>query len=132
MKKLSAMILMLLFLTGCTVMNHFTGRDRTGTYIALGDIDDIGYIGDNVYMEGLIFSSYELSKENGTFNQGEVIWFDVPISDSPYPQEIEVVYGENPDGSDSSLTNRMDLTEADQWVAVYLDDDFSIELSDFK
>ena len=132
MKKLTAMILMLLFLSGCTVMNLFTGRDRTGTYIALGDIDDIGYIGNNVYMEGLIFSSYELSKENGTFNQGEVIWFDVPISDSPYPQEIEVVYGENPDGSDSSLTNRMDLTEADQWVAVYLDDDFSIELSDFK
>lgn len=132
MKKLTAMILMLLLLSGFTVMNHFTGRDRTGTYIALGDIDDIGYIGDNVYMEGLIFSSYELSKENGTFNQGEVIWFDVPISDSPYPQEIEVVYGENPDGSDSSLTNRMDLTEADQWVAVYLDDDFSIELSDFK
>ena len=116
MKKLTAMILMLLLLSGCTVMNHFTGRDRTGTYIALGDIDDIGYIGDNVYMEGLIFSSYELSKENGTFNQGEVIWFDVPISDSPYPQEIEVVYGENPDGSDSSLTNRMDLTEADQWA----------------
>ena len=132
MKKLTAMILMLLLLSRCTVMNHFTGRDRTGTYIALGDIDDIGYIGDNVYMEGLIFSSYELSKENGTFNQGEVIWFDVPISDSPYPQEIEFVYGENPDGSDSSLTNRMDLTEADQWVAVYLDDDFSIELSDFK
>ena len=116
MKKLTAMILMLLFLSGCTVMNLFTGRDRTGTYIALGDIDDIGYIGDNVYMEGLIFSSYELSKENGTFNQGEVIWFDVPISDSPYPQEIEFVYGENPDGSDSSLTNRMDLTEADQWA----------------
>ena len=116
MKKLTAMILMLLLLSRCTVMNHFTGRDRTGTYIALGDIDDIGYIGDNVYMEGLIFSSYELSKENGTFNQGEVIWFDVPISDSPYPQEIEVVYGENPDGSDSSLTNRMDLTEADQWA----------------
>ena len=132
MKKLTAMILMLLLLSRCTVMNHFTGRDRSGTYIALGDIDDIGYIGDNVYMEGLIFSSYELSKENGTFNQGEVIWFDVPISDSPYPQEIEVVYDENPDGSDSSLTNRMDLTEADQWVAVYLDDDFSIELSDFK
>ncbi len=116
MKKLTAMILMLLLLSRCTVMNHFTGRDRTGTYIALGDIDDIGYIGDNVYMEGLIFSSYELSKENGTFNQGEVIWFDVPISDSPYPQEIEFVYGENPDGSDSSLTNRMDLTEADQWA----------------
>ena len=116
MKKLTAMILMLLLLSGCTVMNHFTGRDRTGTYIALGDIDDIGYIGDNVYMEGLIFFSYELSKENGTFNQGEVIWFDVPISDSPYPQEIEVVYDENPDGSDSSLTNRMDLTEADQWA----------------
>lgn len=83
-------------------------------------------------MDGLIFSSYELSKENGTFNQGEVIWFDVPISDSPYPQEIEVVYGENPDGTDSSVTIRMDITEADQWVAVYLDDDFSIELSDFK
>ena len=116
MKKLTAMILMLLLLSRCTVMNHFTGRDRSGTYIALGDIDDIGYIGDNVYMEGLIFSSYELSKENGTFNQGEVIWFDVPISDSPYPQEIEFVYGENPDGSDSSLTNRMDLTEADQWA----------------
>ena len=132
MKKPTAMILMLLFLSGCTVMNHFTGRDRTGTYIALGDIDDIGYIGDNVYMEGLIFSSYELSKENGTFNKGELIWFNVLISDSPSPQEIEVVYGENPDGSASSLTNRMDLTEADQWVAVYLDDDFSIELSDFK
>ena len=116
MKKLTAMILMLLLLSRCTVMNHFTGRDRTGTYIALRDIDDIGYIGDNVYMEGMIFSSYELSKENGTFNQGEVIWFDVPISDSPYPQEIKVVYGENPDGSDSSLTNRMDLTEADQWA----------------
>ncbi|HBW13747.1 MAG TPA: hypothetical protein DEF30_08010 [Proteiniclasticum sp.] len=83
-------------------------------------------------MEGLIFSSYELSKENGTFNKGELIWFNVLISDSPPPQEIEVVYGENPDGSDSSLTNRMDITEADQWVAVYLHDDFSIELSDFK
>jgi len=67
-------------------------------------------------MDGLIFSSYELSKENGTFNQGELIWFDVPISDSPYTQEIEVDYGENPDGSDSSVTSRMDITEADQWA----------------
>ena len=83
-------------------------------------------------MDGLIFSSYEFSKENGTFNQGEVIRFDVPISDSSYAQEIEVVYGKDPHGSDLSVTRRMDISEADQWVAVYLHDDFSIELSDFK
>ncbi len=132
MKKIIVMLLAVLLLFGCTNKEKTVEKHGEGISVEIGEIDNIRYVSIRVYMEELPFSDFSTYKEDGSFNNGEIIWFDVPISQSDYSQEIEVIYSNNPDGSDSATSNRIDITEAKEWVNTELNDKLQLELSDFK
>lgn len=132
MKKIIVLLLALLLLFGCTIKEKTAEKHGEGISVEIGNIDNISFVSIRIYAEGLPFGDYFTYKEEGTFQPGEIVWFDAAVFPSDNFQEIEVIYSRNPDGSDSATTNMIDITKAKEWVNTKLNNEMQLELSEYK
>lgn len=132
MKKVIPLVLALLLLAGCTFKEKTAEKHGRGISVEMSGMDTISYVGLKIYADRLIFSDDFIYKEEGAFQPGEIVWFDAPVFPGDHLQEIEVIYSENRDGSDSATTNRIDITKAKEWVNTKFTDELQLELVEFK
>lgn len=132
MKKFFTIFLALLLLLGCNIEERTAQKNGKGISVKIGDIDNIRYVGVNIYMDELLFSDLSTYKEEGFFKEDDIVWFDAPVTPGDHLQEIEVIYSRNADGSDPATTNMIDITEAKEWVNTKLNNELQLELLEFK
>ena len=130
MKKMT-ILLALLLLFGCS--EQTAEQHGEGISIEMGDVDNIHYLGINVYVDGLFFNKEFIfkDKEESSFQTGEIVWFEGPIIQDRL-QEVEVIYSRNKDGSDSATTNKIDITDVKEWVNTKLNRELELELLKFE
>ncbi len=132
MKKLITVFLAILLLFGCA--EKTAEQHGKGISVEIGNIDEqeIRYVGITIYLNELLFVDGFVYKEDyGLFQTGDVVWFETPIINNKR-QEIEVHYSRNADGSYPKTTNKIDITEAKEWVNAKLNDELQLELSEFR
>lgn len=132
MKKFLIIGVALLVLVGCTLKEKTAEKHGKGISVEIGDTDNIRYVGITLYADRLLFSDDFIYKEEGSFQPGEIVWFDAPVFPGDHFQDIEITYSRNPDGSDTTTTNRINITEAKEWVNTKLTNESQLELSAFK
>lgn len=125
-------MLVLLLLVGCTLKEKTAEKHGRGISVEIGDMDSISYVGLKIYMDRQIFTDHFTYKEEDSFETGEIVWFDAPVFPGDHFQDVEVIYSRSRDGSDSTTTNRIDITKAKEWVNTKLTNEFQLELSEFK
>lgn len=129
MKRFIIVFLSTLLLFGCGG-DKTAEQQGTGISVEVGDIKDeqIRYVGITVYLNELLYMDDNIYKDDYSFFQdGDIVWFNIPII-SDKRQEIEVHYSNNPDGSDTKTTNKIDITEANKWVNTKIDNDLRLEI----
>ncbi|ADC52236.1 hypothetical protein BpOF4_21204 (plasmid) [Alkalihalophilus pseudofirmus OF4] len=126
MRKIT-ILLALLLLFGCS--EKTAEQQGEGISIEMGDVNNIQYLGINVYVDGLFFNNEYVFKDEGesSFKTGEIIWFEGPIIQDRL-QEVEVIYSRNKDGSDSATTNKIDITDVKEWANTKLNSELELEL----
>ena len=132
MKKYMIVLVVLLLLVGCTTKEKTAEKHGRGISVEMSDLDTISYMAIKIYADGLIFADHFLYKEEGYFKAGENVWFDAPVFPGDHLQEIELIYSTNRDGSDSTTTNKIDITKAKEWVNAKLTNELQLELVEYK
>src|SRR5690606_32945981 len=104
-------------------------QNGSGVSIEIGNNENISYLNFTVYVDGLYWSSEEvISEDNRPFTKGKVIWFDTPKFENANV-EIELSYDDNISRENPHITNKINITEAKEWVNVLLNEDLELEIS---
>lgn len=80
----------------------------------------------------MFFSENVTNADNSPFEKGEVVWFNVSPSATNSTVELAVSYSENLDGTDGQTTEKISVTNANEWVNVKLIEDYHLRMVDMK
>ncbi|MBM7608775.1 hypothetical protein JOD29_002022 [Lysinibacillus composti] len=133
MKKLFILFMVISFaLVGCSDSEKTAKQNGSGISVEIGDNDNIRYLNLTLYVDGLFWGSEEvISEENESFQNQGIFWFNTPTFQN-IDVEIELIYSENMDGTNSQITNKIDITQAKKWVNIKLNDELQLEILEFK
>ncbi|MFJ8236060.1 hypothetical protein ACIQ34_09975 [Ureibacillus sp. NPDC094379] len=129
MKKrlLTIVMLSLLLMVGCSAKT--AEQHGEGISIQMSDSLDIKHITLITYVNGKeIFNENVINADNSAFSKGEVIWFDVSPFEKNSTVELAISYSKNINATQSKITNKIEISNANKWVNVKFDEDYQIEL----
>lgn len=131
MVLLSIVVLSLLIMAGCSAKS--AQQNGNGISVEMGDSLNIKNIALITYVNGKeVFSGNVINADNSSFEKGEVIWFDVSPFGTNSTVELAVSYSENINAKQSKTTNKIDISNAKNWVNVKFSKDYKINVIEME
>ncbi len=127
-KFLSLILLSLFIIAGCSAKS--AEQHGEGISVEMGASLNIKHLTLTAYVNGgkEVFSENVINADNSAFEKGEVIWFDVAPFENELTIKLQLSYSENLNAAQSKMTNKLDISNANKWVNVKFNEDYTIEL----
>ena len=131
MKRLATIILSILILAGCSAKS--AEQIGKGISVEVSDPIDVKHMTLIKYVDGKeAFSENVINADNSPFENGDIIWFDVSPSATDSTVELAISYSENLDGTDAQTTEKINVSNANEWINVKFIEDFHLKLIDLE
>lgn len=129
MKKLAILFLSILIIAGCS--GKSAQQHGHGISIEMAHSLNIKHMELVKYVNGNeVFRGGVINANGSSFGKGEIVWFDVALSNTNSTVEIAISYSENPNGANAKTTEKINISTATSWVNVKFTKDYQLELID--
>lgn len=131
MKRLAILVLLLSILTGCAAKS--AKQHGAGISVEMTDSLNVKHLTLIKFVDGEeAFSENVINADNSPFEKGELVWFDVSPSATNSTVELALSYSTKLDGTDANLTEKIDISNANEWVNVTFNKGYYLSLLDKK
>ena len=132
MKPIMILILTMILLAGCSASGKSAEQHGGGISIEMSHSLEIKHMTIITYVNGIeVFSEGVINADSSPFKEGDIIWFDVaPHANDNSTVKVALSYSKNTDGTDARKTNKMDISDASEWVNIVFTEDYQIEVID--
>jgi len=79
-----------------------------------------------------VFSENVINADNSPFDNGDIVWFDVSPSATNSTVELAISYSENLDGTNAQTTDKINVSNANEWINVELTENYHLKLIDLE
>ena len=127
MKKLVLILLAVLIISGCSAKS--AQQHGHGISVEMADSLNIKHMSLFMYVDGKeVFSENVVNADNSSFEKGEIIWFDVSPSATNSTVELTLSYSRNSNGTNEQTTEKIDISNASNWVNVKFTKNYDLQL----
>ena len=129
MKKFILIFLSMLILAGCSAKS--AQQHGHGISIEMADSLNIKHMKLIKYVNGNEVESQNIiNADNSSFAKGEIIWFDVSTYNSNSTVEFAVSYSNNSNGTNERTTEKINVSNENDWINVEFTEEFQLILVD--
>lgn len=133
MKKLMTILLASLLLVGCAGKEKTAKEYGGGISVEIAASQKIKHVGLVKYVGGIAGTSDNvINADNSPFKKGQILWFDTPLSEGDSIIKIEVTYSLNTNETEEKTTEKIDISKANKWVNLRLNQDMELEIVDME
>ncbi len=127
-KFLFVLLIFSIFMTGCAAKSaeqHGNGISvEFDKSLGIKHVTIIQYVNDEEY-----FRENVINANKSPFEKGEVVWFDTAVDET---NEFQLAYSMNINGTDPQLTNKLNISKANNWVNAKFTEEFKLEIEDME
>ena len=122
MKKLVAILLTVLIISGCSAKS--AEQHGHGISVEMADSLNIKHMTLFMYVDG----KNVINANNSPFEKGEIVWFDVSPTASNSTVELTLSYSRNLNGTNEQTTEKIDISNASDWVNLKFTKNYELQL----
>ena len=127
MKKLIVILLTVLIISGCSAKS--AKQHGHGISVEMADSLNIKHMSLFMYVDGKeVFSEHVVNADNSSFEKGEIIWFDVSPNATNSIVELTLSYSRNSNGTNEQTTEKIDISNANDWVTIKFTENYDLQL----
>ena len=127
MKKLGVILLAVLLISGCSAKS--AAQHGHGISVEMAESLNIKHMSLFMYVDGKeVFSEHVINANNSPFEKGEIVWFDVSPSATHSTVEVTLSYSRNLDGTNANTTEKIDISNANDWVDFKFTKNYDLQL----
>ena len=128
MRKLVVVLIFACLLVGCSNTSKTAKDIGKGISVEIQTNKTLKHVSLEKYVNGtLIATESAINANNSAFEKGEIVIFDIPIDDNGEETEFSLIYSENLDGTNSSATEKINVTSTKTWVHFILNEQLQLE-----
>ena len=127
MRKILLLLLSVLLISGCSAKS--AQQHGHGISVEMADSLHIKHMTLTMYVDGSeVFSENVINANNSSFEKGEIIWFDVSPSATNSTVELTLSYSRNLNGTNEQTTEKIDISNANDWVTIKFTKNYELQL----